>query len=81
MLNTGYFFCGESQYQIMYHPHAFYNYSNLYFYNYNFIIFLLPFPTGRDLTYERALQIVQNEEYLVAVDADLIRRRSDLGFG
>ena len=45
------------------------------------IIFLLPIPTGRDLTYERALQIVQNEEYLVAVDADLIRRRSDLGFG
>merc|ERR1712156_1047550 len=37
--------------------------------------------TGRDLTYERALEIVQNEEYLVAVDADLIRRRSDLGFG
>lgn len=39
------------------------------------------YVTGRDLTYERALQIVQNEEYLVAVDADLIRRRSDLGFG
>ena len=33
--------------------------------------------TGRDLTYERALEIVQNEEYLVAVDADLIRRRQD----
>lgn len=31
--------------------------------------------TGRDLTYQRALEIVQNEEYLVAVDADLIRRR------
>ena len=30
--------------------------------------------TGRDLTYERALEIVQNEEYLVAVDADLIRK-------
>jgi len=35
--------------------------------------------TGRDLTYERALEIVQNEEYLVAVDADLIHRRSDYG--
>ena len=35
--------------------------------------------TGRDLTYERALEIVQNEEYLVAVDADLIRRRQDYG--
>lgn len=35
--------------------------------------------TGRDLTYERALEIVQNEEYLVAVDADLIHRRQDYG--
>ena len=35
--------------------------------------------TGRDLTYQRALEIVQNEEYLVAVDADLIRRRQDYG--
>ena len=45
------------------------------------LFWLLQFFSGRDLTYERALQIVQNEEYLVAVDADLIRRRSDLGFG
>ncbi len=35
--------------------------------------------TGRDLTYERALEIVQNEEYLLEVDADLIRRRVDYG--
>lgn len=35
--------------------------------------------TGRDLTYQRALEIVQSEEYLVAVDADLIRRRQDDG--
>ena len=35
--------------------------------------------TGRDLTYQRALQIVENEEYLVAVDTDLIRRRNDDG--
>ena len=39
------------------------------------------YVTGRDLTYERALEIVQNEEYLVAVDADLIRRRQDYGYG
>ena len=31
--------------------------------------------TGRRLTYGRALQIVQNEEYLSAVDLDIIRRR------
>ena len=70
MLNTGYIFLGREPIS-----------DHVSFYNYNFIIFLLPFPSGRDLTYERALQIVQNEEYLVAVDADLIRRRSDLGFG
>ncbi len=35
--------------------------------------------TGRDLSYQRALEIVQNEEYLVAVDANLIRRRQDYG--
>merc|ERR1719215_1606889 len=35
--------------------------------------------TGRDLTYQRALEIVENEEYLVAVDTDLIRRRNDDG--
>lgn len=37
------------------------------------------YVTGRDLTYTRALEIVQNEEYLVAVDANLIRRRQDYG--
>lgn len=37
------------------------------------------YVTGRDLTYTRALDIVQNEEYLVAVDANLIRRRQDYG--
>ena len=37
------------------------------------------YVTGRDLTYSRALEIVQNEEYLVAVDANLIRRRQDYG--
>ena len=39
------------------------------------------YVTGRDLSYERALEIVQNEEYLVAVDANLIRRRQDYGYG
>jgi hypothetical protein len=37
--------------------------------------------TGRDMTYQRALEIVQTEEYLVAVDPDLIRRRQDYDGG
>lgn len=31
--------------------------------------------TGRDLSYQRALQIVQDEEYLTEADLDIIRRR------
>ena len=31
--------------------------------------------TGRNLLYERALEIIQNEEYLEAADLDIIRKR------
>ena len=34
--------------------------------------------TGRDMTYERALEIIQTEEYLTAADIDLIHKRADV---
>lgn len=34
--------------------------------------------SGRDLTYERALEIVQSEEYLTAVDESIIRKQDDI---
>ncbi len=34
--------------------------------------------TGRMLSYNRALEIVQDEEYLTAADLDIIRRQSNL---
>ena len=33
--------------------------------------------TGRRLRYQRALQIIQDEEYLSAIDFDNLRRRND----
>ena len=35
---------------------------------------IILFP-GRDMTYERALEIIQTEEYLTAADIDLIHKR------
>jgi hypothetical protein len=34
--------------------------------------------TGRNLPFSRALEIVQNEEYLDEADLDIIRRRHDI---
>ena len=38
---------------------------------------IILFP-GRDMTYERALEIIQTEEYLTAADIDLIHKRADI---